>query len=912
MIRTCILLFLSILFGSKLTAQVNNVTPALIKGHVIDAVNKSNLAGAIIQDLGSNNRTVADLDGKFTLYIQPGKRKVQIVYLGYADTTFVVDLVSAASTNLILPLKSFSNQLSSVLVTGYTQGQAKALNQQKNADNIKSIVSADQIGRFPDPNAAEALQRLPGINIERDQGEGRYVLVRGLAPQFTNININGEQIPSPEADVRFVALDAIPSDQLASIEVSKSLTPDMDGDAVGGSVNLITRSAQSKQLHIGGSLVGGYNQLMNKPNIQGQLQFDKRFGKKERLGIMLNTNYYHNHLGSDNWEQSPIDNEVELRDYELVRTRFGLSSTIDYKFNNRNEIYFRSLYSRFSDREWRRRYVFIPNDDEIEKLTKDRFESQSITTFNLGGKHNLKHFFVNYETQFSLGEQKTPYDHEIGFIADLPSNLSFSSIKFPTINAAGFNDNSNYEFDEASFGNTYAKDRNITAKIEFGIPYKLHASNGVLKFGGKIRSKKKSYSIVNDVFESNGGIPNADAFDEAPLKNSFLNGRYNLGRPINVSRFNQFFNENAGLFELDVEGKAIDEALEAFEATENVYAGFAMARQQFKKLLVVAGVRYEKTNVDYQSKDVLINASGDLEAIIPIRGKSNYDFILPQAQFKYELNKFTNIRGAATFSYARPNFNEIIPAQEINVEDNVANIGNATLQPTKAFNTDLMIERYFGNIGLASAGLFYKKLNDFIYRKVVFNSPYPFTGVPLVNSIDVIQAQNGNTANLFGFELAFQRNLGFLPGILKHLSIYTNYTYTYSRATIQSRIADVNKPNETEKLRLPGQANHVGNLSLGYEHKNWIIRVAANFNGEYLSEVGGNSNEDLYVKSRMQLDINASYILNKKFRFFGEFLNITNQPFETFMGNKNVLVQREFYKSWARIGVKFDFKPSKN
>lgn len=911
MIRTCMLLLLSILIGWKLTAQNNNAVPALIKGHVFDAVNKSNLAGAIVKEVGSNNQTVADQDGKFTLYTQSGKRSVQIAYLGYADTTITIDVANGVSVNLLLPLKSISTQLSSILVTGYTQGQAKALNQQKNADNIKNIVSADQIGRFPDPNAAEALQRVPGINIERDQGEGRYVLVRGLAPQFTNINVNGEQIPSPEADVRFVALDAIPSDQLASIEVSKSLTPDMDGDAVGGSVNLITRSAQSKQMHIGGSLVGGYNNLMKQPNVQGQLQVDKRFGKKERLGIMLNTNYYHNQLGSDNWEQAPADNEVELRDYELVRTRFGLSSTIDYKFNDRNEIYFRSLYSRFTDREWRRRYVFIPGDDEIEKLTKDRFESQSITTFNLGGKHNLKHFFVNYEGQYSLGEQKTPYDHEIGFIADLPSSISFPSNKFPTIDAAGFNDNSNYEFNEASYGSTYAKDQNITGKIEFGIPYKLNSSNGLFKFGGKFRAKKKSYTITNDVYESNGGVPTADQFDEAPIKSSFLGGRYNMGRPLYVSAFNQFFNANPGLFELDVEGKAIDEALEAFEATENVYAGFAMARQQFKKLLVVAGVRYEKTNVNYQSKDVVIDAAGDLASIIPISGKSNYDFILPQAQFKYELNKLTNIRGAATLSYARPNFSEIIPAQEINVEDNVANIGNAALKPTKAFNADLMIERYFGNIGVASAGVFYKKLDDFIYRKVIFNSPYPLTGTPLVNGIDVIQAQNGNTANLIGVELAFQRNLSFLPGFLKQLSIYTNYTYTYSQATIQSRVADASKPNATEKLRLPGQANHVGNFSLGYESKKWVIRAAANFNGEYVSEVGANSNEDLYVKSRVQVDVNASYILNQRFRFFGEFLNITNQPFETYMGNKNVLVQREFYNSWARIGLKFDFKPTK-
>ncbi|RYY52447.1 MAG: TonB-dependent receptor, partial [Chitinophagaceae bacterium] len=359
--------------------------PALLKGTISDASNRSKLAGASVRISGSTNGTVADLNGQFVLYCTPGQTSLTVSFLGYRDTTLQVTLPQNQVTSLNISLSSGISQLGNVLITGYLEGQAKALNQQKNADNIRNIISSDQIGRFPDPNAAEALQRVPGVNIERDQGEGRYVLIRGLAPQFTNININGEQIPSPEADVRFVALDAIPSDQLASIEVSKTLTPDMDGDAVGGSVNLVTRTAQNKFAHINGSLAGGFNNLIGQPNVQGQLQFDQRLGKKEKLGVMVNGNYYHNHLASDNWEYAPSDGELEFRDYELVRTRTGISSTIDYKFNNRHEIYFRSIYSRFTDREWRRRYVLKPADDEIEKLTKDRFEAQSIASFNLGG-----------------------------------------------------------------------------------------------------------------------------------------------------------------------------------------------------------------------------------------------------------------------------------------------------------------------------------------------------------------------------------------------------------------------------------------------------------------------------------------------------------------------------------------------
>jgi TonB-dependent receptor len=904
-----ILLGLSLITYYVLSAQSDaEGGRALLRGSIRDVQNKSRLSGSTVRVTGSTLFAVADVNGNFFLSLPAGNQKLLISYLGYTDTSISLVLQSGETRLLNIDLSSTSNELGGVEVTGFLQGQARALNQQKTADNIKNVISADQIGRFPDPNAAEALQRVPGVNIERDQGEGRYVLIRGLAPQFTNMNVNGEQIPSPEAGVRFVALDAIPSDQLASIEVSKSLTPDMDGDAVGGSVNLITRQANNQNLHINGSLAGGYNSLMKQPNIQGQLSADKRFGKKQKLGVLANANYYHNHLGSDNWERSVADNEVELRDYELVRTRLGLSSTIDYKFNNRNEIYLRGLYTRFTDREWRRRYVFIPEDDEIEKMTKDRFEAQTILSINMGGKHNFDKFYLNYEGQYSEGRQNTPYDHELGFIAGLPSDISFPNSKFPAISAPGFNDNANYEFNDVTYGGSTARDRNLTAKFEIGVPYAMKNSTGVFKFGGKVRLKEKSYHITEDVYESEGGVPDASAFDQNPVKDRFLGGRFDLGRPLYISSFNRFFNANPGLFELDVEGKAIAEAVESYQATEDVFAAFVMAKQQWNKLMVLGGVRYENTNVHYDSKDVIIDGAGDLAAITPVTGGTRYDFILPQLQLKYALSKFTNLRGAATLSYARPNFEEIVPAQEINVEDNEATLGNKELKPVSALNLDAMYEHYFGNVGIVSAGLFYKKLDDFIYRRVIFASPYPLTGTPIIESIDVIQSQNGNTANLVGLELAFQRKLNFLPGFFKNLSLYANYTYTDSKATIQSREADEDKPDEVEVITLPGQADHVGNFSLAYESKKFVIRAAVNFNGTYLSEVGGNKDEDLYVKNRAQVDLSASYVINKRFRLFSEFLNITNQPFETYQGNKNTFVQREFYGWWARLGVKFDLE----
>ena len=756
--RTKIILIILGCFISLTSLQAQN---GIIRGTVQDIQSDERLSGATVSVNDGNYGTATNLQGNFTLNLPADSYDLTIRYLGYRDTTIQVQVNAGQTTNFDISLVSSAKELSGLTIQGMLQGQAQALNQQKSADNIKNIVAADQIGRFPDPNAAEALQRIPGVNIERDQGEGRYVLVRGLAPQFTNISVNGEQIPSPEADVRFVALDAIPSDQLSSLEVTKALTPDMDGDAIGGNVNLVTRVAESSDPTFRGSLVGGYNNLMQRPNLQGSAQYGQRFGERDQLGVLLNTSFYHNDLGSDNWEREPFDNELELRDYELTRTRLGLSSSFDYAFSPNHEVYLRGLYTRFTDREWRRRYVFIPDDEEIEKLTKDRFEAQSVASVNLGGRHTFPGISVDYEFQYSYGEQDTPYDYEGAFVAGIASTLDFSDPEFARFEAPGYLDNSNYEFNEIEVGNTLAQDQNLTGKINFSIPYS--DSRGLIKFGAKVRLKNKSFTITQEVYEGRADIPTLDNFEGGLLDENFLGGEYQLSTPLELGTFLNYFNNNLSRFELQIEDKAIDEALEAFDATENVYAGYLMAKHQFDKLTLLGGLRYEYTDVNYESEDVVIAPNGDLQAILPVDGSSDYDFLLPQVHVKYALNNFTNLRAALTYSYARPNFIEIVPSQEANLEDNEATVGNPELLPVSAMNIDLLAERYFGNVGIISGGFFYKQLDDFIYPRVLFNSQYPLEGTPVATGIRVTQSQNGGQADLLGFEASIQRNLDFLP-----------------------------------------------------------------------------------------------------------------------------------------------------
>lgn len=918
----------SIITVRKINQPINiklNDALGTITGKVTDAQSGEALPGATIRISGTTNGTTTNLQGEYVLRANEGTVEIEVSYIGFQTIREQVQVPSNGNIAVNFQMKSQTEELETVTITGVLQGQQRALNQQKSADNIKNIISADQIGRFPDPNVAEALQRVPAVNIERDQGEGRYVLVRGLAPQFTNININGEQIPSPEAGVRYVALDAIPADQLASIEVSKSLTPDMDGDAIGGSVNLVTRTAQSEKTSISATAVAGYNDIVGRGNLQGSLEVGKRFAKN-KLGIMLNSSYYETDRGSDNWERD--DSELELRDYELVRTRLGLSSTIDYKINDLNELYFRTIYNRFTDREQRRRYILVPNADnspfesnEIERLTKDRLEKQIVTSFNLGAKHDFSKFKLDYEVAYSEGIQDTPYDIEIGTVGEFDElAVDFTTNRdFPTFTVNGLpnsdrnNDylnNSLYEFDEFVSGNTYAYDVNKTAKFNISIPYQAGDNAGTIKFGGKVRTKIKRFDITENVFSWEGGDVTFPGFAEGDYtlekfaggpSGSILGNRYFVEPNVLPSKVIEHFNANQGGYELDLDSKLATEAVESYRATEDVYAAYAMTKLQMNKLLFIGGLRYEKTNVTYNSKEVFYDFEGELDEIVPVSGSTDYGFLLPQVHLRYNANNSTNIRFAATRTYARPNFQDIIPAQEIDLNSRSGSIGNAALKPVSAINIDLMGEKYFGTVGILSGGVFYKQLSNFIFNRRFETDTY--NGRNFGTEIQLTQAQNGDNASLFGVELAYQQNLTFLPGFLNGLAVYANYTYTKSNADIQSRESD----SGTESIRLPGQAQSVGNFSLGYDKGKFNFRISANFNGEYITEIGEDKSEDLFVKKRIQLDANATFSINKKIRVFAEFLNITNQPFEVFQGTEDTYIQREFYSWWTRAGLKFDF-----
>ncbi|NJL76316.1 MAG: TonB-dependent receptor plug domain-containing protein [Saprospiraceae bacterium] len=271
-----------------------------LQGKVLDEQTNEPLTGATVLVETTSQGTTTNADGTFTIAnISSNPIRISISYIGYETKQLEVDFRNKKSSNLSIKLASSSLELATIEVQGIATGQIKAFIEQKNAENIKHIISAAQILTFPDLNAAEVMQRIPGVTLQRDQGEGRYVQLRGTPPALTNFNINGEQVPSPEGSFRFVGMDIIPSDQIENVEVTKVLTPDMDADGIGGSVNIITKSASGEKPEITATMAAGYNHLRQSPNYNLQFAYGQRY---KRLGFQINSSFFENNQGADNIE----------------------------------------------------------------------------------------------------------------------------------------------------------------------------------------------------------------------------------------------------------------------------------------------------------------------------------------------------------------------------------------------------------------------------------------------------------------------------------------------------------------------------------------------------------------------------------------------------------------------------------
>jgi TonB-dependent receptor len=902
-----------------LEAQTGTVT-----GQVLDDRTGLVLPGAYVSVEGSPRSVLSDRSGRFTLVNAPaGSQAVVVRYMGYAEARQMVTIPEGGSASLTFRLLTEALAIDGIDVVGTRDGQARALQQQRSAPNITNIVAADQIGRFPDANIGDAMKRIPGIAVAVDQGEARFGLIRGTEPRLNSITLNGERVPSAEGEVREVQLDLIPADMVQSIEVTKAVTPDMDADAVGGSVNIVTRQDPPER-RISATLGSGYNALSGDPMALGSLIYADR-AADGRLGFVLSASAFNHQLGSDNieaaWDQGAggraFIEEMDVRRYDVQRLRRSVSTALDYRLSDVSSLNFRVMYNHRDDWEnrFRLRYVLDePNPDgtvagAIRRQTKGggpdvkytRLEDQRVLSLQGGGEHLLaERLRVNWSAGYGRASEDRPDERYVEWqasnvvmtedISD-PRKPQFTPVAAASVAPDRFN------FRRIEYQNSFTEEEDLTARLDFAFPLMSSAGNSEFRFGARLRNKTKFRD--NDFFRAipqDGSLANLGASDTDNFTREHLAGNYPYGTFTRPEALGDLDVLNPAAFRL--QDRPDEYAAGNYDASESILAGYLLWDREFAGgLSLIAGVRVERTGIEYEG--VEYDADTDEVRATPLQ-TDDYLNVLPGLHLRYELAGGTILRGAWTNTIARPNYYDLVPYRIISSEDSELEIGNPDLDATTSMNFDLMVERYFPGIGFMSAGAFYKDVNDFIFTYTRRNAVDPVTGETFSS---ITQPLNGGSADLFGLEVAFQRQLDFLPGALAGLGLYTNYTFTDS--SVKGLGID---GREGDDLALPGSARHTANFSLSYDYGRLGLRGSLNHASGFIDpgEIGESSFFDRFYDSQTNLDLNGSLVITPQIRFFFEGNNLTNQPLRYYQGVPERMMQEEFYNWRLTAGFKYD------
>lgn len=878
-------------------------TNGSIRGTVSDGETKGYLIGATVILKGTKYHAVTGSDGGYVIPdVKPGTYTLTISYIGFNDYSSEVTVSNDGSTvSHAVEMKPMFETLGEVTVKGNRFGTSKALNEQKESANIVNIVSEEQIQSFPDLNTAEVLQRVSGVTIQKSGGEGRFVAMRGTAPNMTNVTINGAQVAFSNGEKRVVELDVVSADQLSGIEVTKVITPEMDANSIGGTVNLKTRSAFDRgTMRLDARIQGGKQSVSDGGNFQASTNYSDVYGENKNIGFSMGANFQRtnreSHSNQHKWgDRDDVDDNVipmALRDTEVQysknqRDRLGINGQLDFRINENNRFYINGMYNyRWDDQDRQITRVRFDKGDyisgnEVEgvrfvKSLNDRVEEQKLTSFNLGGEHQLGKLKLDYQWSSSSAFTKKPDgqlrpEFQMKKVDVMMDNLDTKTPDWIVTNGVDTHNGDNYEYDGLDYKgeNTNGKVNNYSVNLD--MPLLLGSNTGNIKFGSKYRTIDKDRGDDRISYDWEGDDLFLSQFETGNI--IALENGYDIGKRFNRDLFRNFFNENQDPDNGFNPTERLDVILgEAYKAKENTFAAYAMAKQTYGKLLVIAGLRYEKTNLDYTASQLVLD-NKDFISNELVNTKRSYDFIFPNLQFRFKASEDTNIRLAYSEGIAPPNFYNAMPYSTTNIDDEEINRGNPDLNPTQSNNIDLLGEHFFKGIGIISGGIFYKRMTEFTFASKHEQQGGEYDGY------DVFEYLNGDGADLFGIELTWQQQFTFLPGFWSGFGIYTNYTYTDA--------SNINLGTDTERVEidaLPEQMQQVGNAALTYESKRITARIAMNYSGKWIDEVGGIADEDEWRDAATTIDFSAGYKLGHGLNIFVEYNNITNEVRYTYTG----------------------------
>ena len=928
------------------------VTPAAaqsgkgtISGRTVDSAGGV-LQGARVELQPVGASKVSDNNGEFAINdLPPGEYILTVTFVGLAPFEKNVTVTAGQTTRVEAALQIASQSDSIIVTAERPHGEAEAINRERTADNILQVLPHDVIVSLPNANVADAIGRLPSVTLERDEGEGKYVQIRGTEPRYTNVTIDGVNVPAPEGGVRQIKLDIIPSDLVESVEINKTLLANMDGDGIGGSVNLRTKTA-GEQPSISLFGIGGYTPIIGgREAYQTGATVGKRFGSKRQLGTLFGFAYDWNGRGIDDVEPSPLAlqcdpgncgspsanapyygtyNNMGIREYRYYRGRYGFTGSVDYKFNDNTSIWVRGLYSHFNN--FGDRSEFTPNinsfttspyqggtDGNMTFDTQIRRPVEVIGSLATGGRRDFHTGWLVWDFSSSRSSAEDHGYTSFSF-APVDPNSPLNNVQFgvnvanpyrpmfTVQNGVNIYDTTGYFLQSGDIGKSYSPQVNIQGSVTFAKQYTVSGHYGTFEIGGKLRNAHKFQEFKDPVYTAtNPSMFPLSGFPVSLQNHNYYGGSYIAPPLMNFNSILSAVLGNPSAFTVDTQ--PLNQLESNNDVIERVGAGYVMNTINFNRWRLYTGIRFESTTEYAAGYQVVLDNNNPLgySGVTPLHKSSTTVDPLPSVELRYALSANTAIRAAYGRGIARPNFGDLAPSLTVDDANKRISVGNPNLKATHADNYDLLYEQYLKPLGMIQGGFFYKRIGDPIYPIESILTTGPYTGYRQDEPL------NGSNAWLYGFEVAYQQHLGFLPGGLKGLGISANYSYTASQAN--------GVPGRSDRPRLIRQAPNTWNVSPTYDRGRISMRVGISYNQAFIdaynytdgAPMGVNGpNGDHWFYTHLQVDAQGSVRLAKGFTAVVYGLNLTNEVFGFYYGSPIWDDQREYYNRTIGVGLRWN------
>ncbi len=805
-----------------------------------------------------------------------------------------------------------ATDLDRVEVRPQLEAQARAVDLKRESDALLDAVSADEVGDYPDQNVAESLQRLPGVSVTRDQGEGRFVVVRGLDAALNSVSVDGIAIGTPESDNRAAPMDVIPSESTERLKVVKSPTPDMPGDSIGGAILVESASAFDRDgRSLRGKLEANHQQLSGKTSPKASANYSERFAD-DTFGVALGLNYQDREFESDNTEgeYDTLANgdlfmvEQQRRKYTIERKRVGANLNLDWRPDADNRYYLRTLFSSFEDAETRQNTIigFDADDvqangdgtysapvDGIDKRVRFRTKQQDTLAASLGGEHRLDGAVLDYQAGYTKTRERVNDEMEARFSYDgddLGATIDQTS-RMPTIalSAPDWIDNAQYAFDKFVIAPTRVDDEERSARINV----RFDGDNASYKFGLLGRWRERAADVDETELSDGPAIDLADWTVAPPAHRG-----NSLGQALASSAMRAYWARNRALYAAD-DGDAASNAVgllaEDYQAREDVLAAYAMGTWDIGALRVIAGARVENTQFKATGNRIDLADDGESFAVTPLQASRSYSNVLPGLHLRWDSGRDWLLRAALNKTVARPAFGAVAPHATINNDDGEVELGNPSLDPYESTNLDLAFERYLGTSGIVSLGLFGKRIDGYIVETVSDDDP-AYAGYDVTRSI------NGRQAKVYGAEFNWQQQFAFLPEGWNGLLAGASGTWLHS--TFDPGLAD----RSGEDFTLPRASRQVYSGFVGYERNGFSTRLSAVYRSAYVDELGSSRDYDIYVAPNTQLDFSLDYQITDTVQLYFDASNLLDQPLERYQGTRARTQQYEEYGRTYAVGLR--------